>query len=133
MQRGVCTLTPSSHHELVLGIEHAEAWPQEEEISGEGRRPPGQGARHTVQQRITRGPGVVVRHAEPPVPRGRRWPMRQGLWPTVWHRVTRRPGVVRRWPGGIRRARPIEGPQEAKPATWVVAEELPIPTCGILL
>src|SRR5438132_107756 len=96
-------------------------------------RPPWQGARHTVQYRITRGPGMVVRRTEAPVPRGRRWPMRQGLWPTVWHRIARRPGVVRRWPGGIRRARPIEGPQEAKPAPWVVAEELPIPTCGILL
>jgi len=117
----------------VLGIEHAEARPQEEEILRERRWSPGPGAWRTVWHRLTRRPGVVVWRTGNPVQRGGRWPMRQGFWPTVWHRVAWRPGVVRQWPSRGWWALSVEGRQEAKPAPWVVAEELPVPAGGILL
>jgi hypothetical protein len=41
--------------------------------------------------------------------------------------------MLLRWSGEVWCALPVEGHQKAKPAPWVVAEELPIPTCGILL
>jgi len=129
----VYTLASSPHHELVLGIEHTEAWHQEEEISGEGQWPPGQGVWLTIQPRVAWGPGAVVWRTGNPVQRGGRWSMRQGFWPTVWHRVAWRPGVVRQWPSRGWWALSVEGRQEAKPAPWVVAEELPIPAGGMLL
>ena len=60
--------------------------------------------------------------------------MRLGTWPTLRHRVTRgRGGVRRRLLGGVRGALPLQGPQEVKPASWVVAEELPVAAGGVLL
>src|SRR5215470_13709604 len=98
-QRGVHTLVSSPYHELVLGIEHAEAWPQEEEISRERRWPPWQVTWLTVRHRVARRPGVVLRRTAPPLLRGRWWPMRREIWSTVWQRGARRPRMSLRWLG----------------------------------
>ena len=60
--------------------------------------------------------------------------MRLGPWPTLRQRVARgRGGVIRRTLGCVRRGLPLEGSQEVQPASWVVAEELPIAADGVLL